>query len=460
MLEYVHSPMRSQEETMNNRNTMVRMRDPCNRRAGPTSGVRQPGDSLGTYPAATGTRARLETMSIDRQISTQHKEEVHMKTLRNSSSTAVKMIFGSLALLALLAFAQPQAAQAATSGGATIYNTVKVTYLSGSTTLFATDHVSVTVNTLASLPTVTNPAGQTTVAGALVNYNYIIKSNSNGLDTYTTSLLTNTPTNISAATGPTVTASIPLWGGIALGSGAGTITVPFGSTTGLTAGTSTVQIGANTYTVTAIALGSAASTDVNGNLVAEAPATLTLAPIGSSTAIIAGFVAPGVQVGEFKNTLTAALTTGTPSTVGTDGTYNTTFTVSTGALPAVLNLPIPAVTTTVSSPSVTITKTASPAGGVNPGGTITYTITVTNTHSSATVNNVRVIDPVPAYTNYVANSTRLNTITVAGDGATSPLLTPGLLVDNNVPVRAPGAIATGNLPAGGVATITFQVTVQ
>lgn len=383
-----------------------------------------------------------------------------MKKLRfSSSSTVVKTVFGSLALLAFLAFAQPQAVEAATSGGATIYNTVKVTYLSGSTALFATANVSVTVNTLAALPTVTNPANQTTVAGALVNYNYTIKSNSNGVDTYTTTLLTNTPTNISAATGPSVTASVQLWGGIALGSGVGTITVPFGSTTGLTAGTSTVQIGANTYTVTAIALGTAASTNGSGNLVAEAPATLTLAPIGASTPITAGFVAPGAQVGEFKNTLIAALTTGTPGTVGTDGTYSTTFTVSTGALPVALTLAIPAVTTTVSSPAVTITKTASPVGVVNPGGTITYTITVTNTHGSASVNNVRVIDPVPAYTNYVANSTRLNLITVAGDGAASPLVTPGLLVDS-IGSRGAAVAATGNLPAGGVATITFQVTVQ
>ena len=135
-----------------------------------------------------------------------------MKTIIRSSSTAVKTVFGSLALLAFLAFAQPQAAQAATSGGATIYNTVKVTYQSGTTTLFATANVSVTVNTVAALPTVTNPANQTVAAGAPVTYNYIVKSNSNGLDTYTTSALANTPTNISAATATSVTASVPALG--------------------------------------------------------------------------------------------------------------------------------------------------------------------------------------------------------------------------------------------------------
>ena len=388
-----------------------------------------------------------------------------MKALfSNRSSTAIKTVFGSLALLAFLAFSQPQAAQAATSGGATIYNTVKVTYLSGSTALFATANVSVTVNTLAALPTVTNPANQTTVAGALVTYNYTIKSNSNGSDTYTTSLLANAAAGINGPTGPAVTGSVPLWGGIALGSGAGTITVPFGSTTGLVAGVpgvgSTVQIGAtaNTYTVTAIAPGSAASTDGSGNLVPEAPATLALTPIGGSAPItnLSGLL--GMQVGEFKSTLTVTLTTGTPTVVGTDGSYSTTFSVTTGALPAVLTLPIPAVITTVASPAVTITKTASPVGNVNPGGIITYTITVTNTHSISSVNLVSVIDPLPSYTTYVGNSTRLNTITVAGDGGTSPLIA-GLAVDSDGS-RAPGAVATGILPPGGVAVVTFQVKVD
>jgi uncharacterized repeat protein (TIGR01451 family) len=382
-----------------------------------------------------------------------------MKTSRNSrSSTAIKTVFGSLALLAFLAFAQPQAAQAATSGGATIYNTVKVTYLSGSTSLSATANVSVSVNTVAALPTVTNPANQTTVAGALVTYSYTIRSNSNGPDTYSTSLLANVATNVTAATGPSVTASVPLWGGIALGSGPGTITVPFGTTGGLTAGSSTVQIGANTYTVSAIALGSAASTNASGDLVPEAPATLTLAPIGGSAVITNASGLLGAQVGEFKNTLVAALTTGTPSTVGTDGTYSTTFSVSTGALPAILTMPIPAVITTVSSPRVTITKVADKATA-STGNIITYTITVANIHASAAANVVTVIDPVPAYTNYVVGSTRLNGITVAGDAGPGSPLAAGLLVDDNAG-RAPGVAATGILPATKSAVVIFQVTVQ
>jgi uncharacterized repeat protein (TIGR01451 family) len=371
----------------------------------------------------------------------------------------LKALVGSFMLLALLAFALPQAAQAATSGGAIIYNTVKVTYMSGTATFSANAHVSVTVNTVAALPTVTNPVNQTTVAGALVTYNFRVKSNSNGSDTYTTSALVDTPTGINGPTGPSVTASVTLWGGIALGSGAGTITIPNGTQTGLTAGTSTVQIGTNTYTVTTITPGTVASTDGSGNLVAEVSTTLALTPIVPSTAITSGSVTPGTQVGEFKaNALVVTFTTGTPTLVGTDGTYDTHFTITTGALPVALTYTTtPDVRTTVVSPSVTITKTADKVNA-STGDTITYTIIVTNTHATASVNNVTLIDPVPQYTTYVANSTRLNAITVAGDGATSPLVA-GLLVDSNTS-RVPLALATGTMPAGGVATIIFKVTVQ
>ena len=211
--------------------------------------------------------------------------------------------------------------------------------------------------------------------------------------------------------------------------------------------------------MTTITAGTAASTDGSGNLVAEVATTLTLTPIGAAPAILAGSVTAGTQVGEFKtNALVVTFTTGTPTVVGTDGTYATHFTITTSALPIALNYTTaPDVITTVSSPAVTITKTADKANA-STGDTITYTITATNTHATVSVNNVTVIDPLPQYTNYVANSTRLNGITVFGDGATSPLIA-GLLVDSNG-ARTPGAVASGILPATGVATITFQVTVQ
>ena len=379
-------------------------------------------------------------------------------TVKNKPSGIIRTALAVITLAALIAFALPQGAQAATSGGATIYNTAKVSYTSGSTTTFSAASVSLTVNTVGAAPTFMNPAGQTVAAGAAVTYLFGVKSNSNGPDTYTPSALTNTATGVGAASGASL-APLPnftLWGGITVGaSGAGTITVPFGTAPAVN---TIVQIGAaNQYTVTGIAVaGSAASTNASGNLVPEVPTTLTLTVIGAAPAITAGSVATGTQVGEVK-TVTALFTAGTPTLVGTDGSYSTVFTV-TPSLIGTGTVDPTGVTTVVTSPKVTITKTASPIGTVNPGGTITYTITVTNTSTTGGVTGVSLTDAVPAYTTYVSNSTRLNSITVQGDGGTSPLAA-GLTIDSNAG-RGAGAAASGNIPASGVATITYQVTVQ
>jgi len=110
----------------------------------------------------------------------------------------------------------------------------------------------------------------------------------------------------------------------------------------------------------------------------------------------------------------------------------------------------------VAQPALTIVKSAN-ANPVNPGQTVTYTIVVTNT-GAGNATSAKVTDPLPQYTTYVPNSTRLNGITVAGDGATLPLIA-GILIDNNLS-RSAGAAATGILPAGTSATVTFQVTVN
>ncbi len=134
---------------------------------------------------------------------------------------------------------------------------------------------------------------------------------------------------------------------------------------------------------------------------------------------------------------------------GTEGTvYNTAYDTMQVVVP---------------QPLLTILKSAS-TGTVNPGQTVTYTIVITNTGIGNAINAI-VTDQVPPYTTYVANSTRLNSITVAGDGTTLPL-TGGLLIDDNAS-RSAGAAAIGILPpysAGppevGRATITYQVTVN
>src|SRR6266545_3133532 len=164
------------------------------------------------------------------EIKEREKGGVEMKERRLIQKVFAMLPGLILATLTMFAFALSQEAQAATSGGATIYNTVKVTYQSGTgPVLFAAANVSVTVATVPTAPTVTNPSGLAVIAGGTATYNYIVKSNSNGLDTYTTSALTNTPTGVTAASAPSVTANVQLWGGIALGSPANdTITVQIG----------------------------------------------------------------------------------------------------------------------------------------------------------------------------------------------------------------------------------------
>ncbi len=144
--------------------------------------------------------------------------------------------------------------------------------------------------------------------------------------------------------------------------------------------------------------------------------------------------ATGVPAGNWSIKVTAA--------EGTEGTVT-----DTGY--ATMPLVIP--------PVLTVVKSVSPNPSINPGQVITYTVVITNT-GNGTATNVIATDFVPTYTTYVANSTLLNGITVAGDGSTFPLIA-GLLVDNNSG-RSAGVAATGVLPAGATATITFQMTVK
>jgi uncharacterized repeat protein (TIGR01451 family) len=409
------------------------------------------------------------------------------KVFTGASSKALRAIAFSFALLTL-AFVLSPSAQAAISGGTTIYNTVKVTYLLGSTPLFSTASVSLTVNTISALPAVTNPLGQTTVAGALVVYNYRLKSNSNGTDTYTTiaSSQTNIPAGINAVTGPSVTASVSLWGGIVTGSGSGTITVPHGTTSGLTAGVSTVQIENSTYTVAAITPGAAAYTNSSGNLVAEVPATLTLTLI-SGTAITAGSVTAGTQAGEYKTTaLTMSFTTGTLTTAGTDGTYASHFTITTGALPAALSFTTKDVITTVSyiSSVATIAKyvrnVSAPIGSgvfytynasnyyltgvtAKPGDILEYILVATNSGSGA-VSSCVITDVLPA--NYVSLRTGVypgtKDITYVNEAGTPSYLAATYAAPTLTVYVGTGATSSagGTISSGKSVLILYQSTVN
>jgi trimeric autotransporter adhesin len=65
-------------------------------------------------------------------------------------------------------------------------------------------------------------------------------------------------------------------------------------------------------------------------------------------------------------------------------------------------------TTTVTAPVLTISKTVSPEGSQPPGTVLTYTITVTNI-GTGTATSIVIADTVPEYTTYVAGSLKTGT---------------------------------------------------
>ena len=419
-----------------------------------------------------------------------------MKTFNTKNPKGILgRIVTPILLMLSLGMAAPLV-QAATSGNATIFNEATVSYTSGTSTLTASADVSVTVITLAANPTVTvDTTAQTVAAGANAVYNYTLRSNANGVDTYNLSLA-SVDANVSAST-DTIAASTTLWGGIVLSSGAGTINLPGGSTTGLANGDTvelTVGGSPERYTVTVANAGSAEASGTP-----EVEAVLTLAPIGASPAITAANVVVGEQVGEYAVT-TLTQTAGVPTTSGTDGTHtNNLTTTSTATLADNSTLATYTTSsgdgnetiTTVSSPQVTILKesrnlttgsawVSDGSTSAKPAEVIEYRITVTNTHATASTTNVYLTDIIPTYTAintgvYGADDVGIIYTDVAGAGANSYAVTATIANDGDQAEEIPagtlqvtvgdgagdaGVPTGGTLDPGDIAEVVFQVTVQ
>lgn len=156
-----------------------------------------------------------------------------------------------------------------------------------------------------------------------------------------------------------------------------------------------------------------------------------------STGLSIGSVAPGSTV---TVTITLQVTIASlpsPQQLVNQATANFTFTPPDGrsltgsSVSNVLIIP-------VSSPDVSVVKSTTSIDAV-VGDIITYTIVVTNLGISP-VNNVIMVDPIPAGSQFVTGS-----ITV--DGAPRPSGSPA------------SGIAIGTIAAGASSTITFQVQV-
>ncbi len=114
--------------------------------------------------------------------------------------------------------------------------------------------------------------------------------------------------------------------------------------------------------------------------------------------------------------------------------------------------PTPSMTvnTTVVSPVLNFAKTASTAGPVNAGDTITYTLTITNPGgaNSSTAFDALVTDTMPA--------------DILVTSITSVVTSGGVTTDSAVAITGGGAGLSGqfDIPVGGTVTITYVGTVQ
>lgn len=403
------------------------------------------------------------------------------------SKTLFKHGVSVLALVAAMGVAQQ--ASANTAGGATIHNVATLSYSGGAPVKAA---VSVAVQTVAALPTVVKlTADQTVPAYSNADYTFTITSNSNGSDNYALTL-SSTDSNTAAPPGMSFLLNGSPVSSITLGasvtsaaSGAGVIYIPAGSQNNLSVN-DVVLVGGNLYTITAVSIGTPASTNTTtGVTTPETPSSLSLTPVGSSPAITAGSVPVGTQVGE-RVTLTERVTASAPATPA-PATHTVSFTAVTSAsdltgatltysstadgkntittvVPATTSLSKLVRNVSRATGNALATGPATCNGNTyfttgvtsKPGDTLEYCLLATVTSAaSAPLTSAVITDDVPPYTNYVPNSTSLNGTPKSDVSGTSPLATS----NSGMQVNGPGD-AAGTISIGKSATVLFQVTVQ
>jgi len=366
--------------------------------------------------------------------------------------------------LGMSLFANP--ASANLGAGSVILNVARLTYkdASGAGSYAATSSATTTVNLVPSTPTVSAPGDQTVNSGATATYTYQATATANGSAAYAIGSAFTGTTNLNGAQ-----TAVPSVASVTLGASvitavpaADQVTIPAGSGTNLVVG-DIIVIGGTDFAISAITAGTIPSHTTSGTSSTDGTTTNEIGRIitvianaaGSNTtpAFAAGLI--GSVAGE-RQTFTVAVTA-TTNLAGTGtGTVNTTVGVAT---------PDDTVTTFL-APNLSILKevrnvTASGSFAATATGVtadvLEYRITMTN-NGLSNATTAALTDAVPVYTTYVANSTLLNSITVAGDGATSPL-SAGLAVDANGS-RGAGVAATGIIAPAGVATVIFRVTIQ
>ena len=394
-----------------------------------------------------------------------------------------KALIAVSAPLMMLAFVNT--AQANTAANTTISNTASLTYTGLATPITA--QVDLTVSLLASAPTVSAPTANTVALGSSSTMTFTITTTANGPEAYNLSSTAVTPTNVTGTSAPaavTFNQGGPNITSVTLGATTVAATVAAGDTAftvpsdgyadasvnGLVAG-DTIVVDGYTYTIASIVDNATGTSTVNLTTPVSAAAATSL---NTASGVLGGGI--GVLIAEQQTFDTVLPTVGTAiTTPGNPTSVDTTVQGASSSVPALTG----SATATTNIVQVTFDKYVRnvttpttpngsevllngfnyyPTGNVtaNSGETLEYAIVVT-TPASGGVSGAAINDTLPAFTSYVANSTRLNAITVVGDGAALPIT--NLLVDDNL-ARVAGAAATGTIAAGKTVITTFQVTVN
>ncbi len=385
----------------------------------------------------------------------------------------LKQLIGGASAVAIVAMMTamiiaPQSAEAVTAANATIKNVVTVSYGDGAgftTSTTATNFVIVDLKTAA--PTLSAPADATISAGGTATFTYTITSNANGSDIYNLSAI-STDANVSAPTidfySNAALTTVITGGNVTLGAsdvhtavtiaatGTTTITVPAdqvadGSVNGIIAG-DTISINGNVFTVASIV--------DNGGTNAVGTSSITVNGNGAAVPLTAGMLI------EEQKTFYMAVKAGTLAGVG-NGTHTVTLSAGNGVDPAATDVTV----TTISGPSLQVDKYSAnltsgvagsgtavtvdgvafyPSGVVaKPGEQIGYLVIITN-NGAGNATGVKVVDPIPAYTTYVANSLALD---ATGAGTTTGL-TDGIGDNDAGEVNATSSEITVYAGSGGV----------
>jgi len=353
-------------------------------------------------------------------------------------------------------------AHAVAPANSIITNTASLTYTGLATPITASVDISVTL--VASAPTLSAPADNTVAEGQPSSATYTITTTSNGPDTYNLTGAT-TPNNVTGNSSAAYTPASVILGATAPAAlataGTSVITVPADgvadtNVNGIAVGDSVV-IGGAVYTVASV------TDNATGTSTITLATTLAAnAPIGTLIAEQQSFTMDLATVGSVTTPGAADVTVVTTATSVADPAQTSSDTHVSNVLQVTMNKYVRNTTNPNGTGPVLINgqNYFPTAGGVTAvtGDVLEYAIVVT-APAGAGINGASITDAVPTFTAYVANSTLLNTKSVAGDGAASPLAA-GLVIDDDVPARTAGAVATGNIAAGNSATVTFQVTIQ